>query len=47
MNYRHAFHAGNHADCLKHALLLPLLDALQRKDAPFARARHPCRARRL
>ncbi|MBR0673776.1 23S rRNA (adenine(2030)-N(6))-methyltransferase RlmJ [Neoroseomonas soli] len=36
MNYRHAFHAGNHADCLKHALLLVLLDALRRKDAPFA-----------
>lgn len=36
MNYRHAFHAGNHADCLKHALLLLLVDALKRKDAPFA-----------
>ncbi len=36
MNYRHAFHAGNHADCLKHALLLVLLDALRRKEAPFA-----------
>ncbi|NMJ43287.1 23S rRNA (adenine(2030)-N(6))-methyltransferase RlmJ [Roseomonas sp. JC162] len=36
MNYRHAFHAGNHADCLKHALLLPILDALKRKAAPFA-----------
>lgn len=36
MNYRHAFHAGNHADCLKHALLLLLLDGLKRKDAPFA-----------
>ncbi len=36
MNYRHAFHAGNHADCLKHALLLLLLDALKRKATPFA-----------
>jgi 23S rRNA (adenine2030-N6)-methyltransferase len=36
MNYRHAFHAGNHADCLKHALLLLLLDALRRKATPFA-----------
>lgn len=36
MNYRHAFHAGNHADCLKHALLLLLLDALRRKPAAFA-----------
>lgn len=36
MNYRHAFHAGNHADVLKHAVLLFCLDALKRKDAPFA-----------
>ena len=36
MNYRHAFHAGNHADVLKHAVLLFCLDALARKDAPFA-----------
>lgn len=34
MNYRHAFHAGNFADCLKHALLVWLLRALQRKAAP-------------
>ncbi|MGC8468609.1 MAG: 23S rRNA (adenine(2030)-N(6))-methyltransferase RlmJ [Acetobacteraceae bacterium] len=36
MNYRHAFHAGNHADCLKHALLVSLVMALARKPAPFA-----------
>src|SRR5690606_7875950 len=35
MNYRHAFHAGNHADVLKHIVLLSLLDALLRKDSPF------------
>lgn len=35
MNYRHAFHAGNHADVLKHVMLLALLDALKKKDAPF------------
>lgn len=35
MNYRHAFHAGNFADCVKHALLLALLDLLARKPAPF------------
>ena len=34
MNYRHAFHAGNHADVLKHVVLLALVDALQRKDTP-------------
>ena len=31
MNYRHAFHAGNHGDCLKHAMLVWLLAALHRK----------------
>ncbi len=35
MNYRHAFHAGNAGDCLKHALLVWLLRALARKPAPF------------
>ncbi|GAB2504791.1 23S rRNA (adenine(2030)-N(6))-methyltransferase RlmJ [Arenimonas alkanexedens] len=35
MNYRHGFHAGNHADVLKHLILVALLDALKRKDAPF------------
>jgi 23S rRNA (adenine2030-N6)-methyltransferase len=34
MNYRHAFHAGNFADCVKHALLVWLMDALRRKPAP-------------
>ena len=36
MNYRHAFHAGNHADVLKHAALTFCVDALKRKPAPFA-----------
>ena len=31
MNYRHAYHAGNFADCMKHALTVWLLRALQRK----------------
>lgn len=35
MNYRHGYHAGNHADVLKHLVLVALLDALKRKDAPF------------
>ena len=35
MNYRHAFHAGNFADCVKHAVLVWLLHALQRKPAPM------------
>ncbi len=36
MNYRHAFHVGNHADVLKHLALMLCLDALKRKPAPFA-----------
>lgn len=35
MNYRHAFHAGNFADCMKHALLVWLLRALSAKEKPF------------
>ena len=34
MNYRHAFHAGNHADVLKHVVLLAICDALTAKPAP-------------
>ncbi|OZI75628.1 MULTISPECIES: 23S rRNA (adenine(2030)-N(6))-methyltransferase RlmJ [Bordetella] len=34
-SYRHAFHAGNHADVLKHALLVHTLDYLNRKDTPY------------
>ncbi len=35
MNYRHAYHAGNFADVLKHAVLLALIEALKAKPAPF------------
>lgn len=35
MNYRHAFHAGNFADCVKHGLLVCLLRALHRKPGPL------------
>ncbi|MEO8160729.1 MAG: 23S rRNA (adenine(2030)-N(6))-methyltransferase RlmJ [Arenimonas sp.] len=35
MNYRHAFHAGNHADVLKHVVLLAMVEAFKRKDAAF------------
>lgn len=34
MNYRHAFHAGNHADVLKHVVLLAVCDALTAKPTP-------------
>lgn len=36
MNYRHAFHAGNHADVLKHFVLCRILALLSRKDTAFA-----------
>lgn len=36
MNYRHAFHAGNHADVLKHIVLSRILGLLARKEAPYA-----------
>ena len=32
MNYRHAFHAGNSADVVKHCLLITLVRALQQKE---------------
>lgn len=35
MNYRHAFHAGNFADVLKHAVLVALLRQLQRRPKPL------------
>lgn len=35
MNYRHQFHAGNFADVWKHALLLPLIRAMQNKEKGF------------
>jgi 23S rRNA (adenine2030-N6)-methyltransferase len=35
LSYRHAFHAGNHADVLKHVVTIQLLEYLGQKDAPF------------
>lgn len=35
MNYRHAFHAGNFADVLKHVVLALCLDRLNAKDKPY------------
>lgn len=35
LSYRHAYHAGNHADVLKHCIQSLLLTALCRKDKPF------------
>ena len=33
--YRHAFHAGNHADVLKHTVLLQVLRHMAAKDKPY------------
>lgn len=35
LSYRHAFHAGNHADVLKHFVELELLRYLAQKDKPY------------
>ena len=35
LSYRHAFHAGNHADVLKHFVELELLHYLAQKDKPY------------
>ena len=33
--YRHAFHAGNHADVLKHLVLIQLLQHMAQKEKGF------------
>ena len=35
MNYRHAFHAGGRADCIKHVVFVGLCRALTRKRKPL------------
>ena len=35
LSYRHAFHAGNHADVIKHLALVLTLDYYQQKAKPF------------
>ena len=35
LSYRHAFHAGNHADVLKHLILLQIAQYMGEKAAPF------------
>lgn len=35
MNYRHAFHAGNFADVLKHAVIALCIEHLKQKPKPF------------
>ena len=46
LSYQHAFHAGNHADVIKHLCWLGVINALKKKDKPFtlydSRARAGC-----
>jgi len=35
LSYRHAFHAGNHADVFKHTLLVMLLERFNAKETPY------------
>jgi 23S rRNA (adenine2030-N6)-methyltransferase len=35
LNYRHAYHAGNHADVLKHIVLARVIEHMKKKDKPF------------
>lgn len=35
LSYRHSFHAGNHADVLKHTVQSLILTALKEKEKPF------------
>ena len=35
LSYQHIFHAGNHADLLKHTVLIQVLKSLNKKDKPY------------
>lgn len=35
LSYRHSFHAGNHADVIKHTVLSLIIEALKEKEKPF------------
>ncbi|GGW62929.1 23S rRNA (adenine(2030)-N(6))-methyltransferase RlmJ [Alishewanella tabrizica] len=35
LSYRHSYHAGNHADVIKHLTQVAILDYLLKKDKPF------------
>jgi len=35
LSYRHAFHAGNHADILKHFVLMQVISYMTQKDKPL------------
>lgn len=35
LSYQHIFHAGNHADLLKHSVLIQVLESLNKKEKPY------------
>ena len=35
LSYQHEYHAGNHADILKHICMCSILDSLCKKEKPF------------
>ncbi|CDK61790.1 Protein involved in catabolism of external DNA [Klebsiella pneumoniae IS10] len=35
LSYRHSFHAGNHADVLKHTVQSLIIESLKEKEKPF------------
>lgn len=36
LSYRHSFHAGNHADVLKHTVQSLIIEALKEKENRFS-----------
>lgn len=47
LSYRHSFHAGNHADVLKHIVLMLILENLSLKEKGFLLSRYPFWGRTL
>lgn len=35
LSYRHSFHAGNHADVVKHTVQSLIIESLKEKENPF------------
>ncbi len=41
LSYRHSFHAGNHADVLKHTVQSLIIEALKEKEKTVSLPGHP------
>ena len=44
LSYRHSFHAGNHADVLKHTVQSLIIESLKEKKTVSLRTLTPARA---